>query len=214
MKRFVPLIMMSALLASCAVAVQEPAQPTNTSATTALSQIVNVTMPDGSAPTGAQVWAADSWAIKMACDAYLDGGAKRFNQLTTAEGLTSFAGVGAMALGANPLAGGAAALATGLLNTLQTSGVQYSPEDTLLIRQTMAADAQSVAASPPQDVPSALNDAEDYWYRCSVAGVAETEAVTKTTTVVSPNITVASPSFRALVLPAPPPGVLVNGHPL
>ncbi len=206
MKHLIALSM--AVLAGCAATVQEPAQPSIAATEAVLSQAA--TIPAGASPE--QVWEVNSWATTQACDASLDAGAKRNNQLSVAGTAVAFAGPAAAAFGAGPVAGIAAATASGLLGLLQTTGVQYTAADTVLIRNTMSQYRQSVIASPPQTAMQALSDSEQHWYLCSVAGIAEAEELAKITA--QPIAVSAGPAANYfLASPTAPaePGVTIGG---
>lgn len=204
-------IAVSLVLAGCAgQQLQPPPQPTPASVNAAILSLDQIIAPPS------QVWEAGDYAVRTACDAYLDQAAARSAQLSLAStgvGMGGAAATGILAAsGAFPgaaLAGGLATLAQSFIAAYQASGaLPYTTETSTMIDNAMT--AYEAAVPPPVDTAQAMLDVEGLWALCSPVGYSR--LVSKA--VATASVSAAMPTQRLGLLPARQgrPVITVNGR--
>lgn len=208
--RMVAIAMLIAATLSACAGITPPAQPTPASINATVQQLATISADPVTA------WQAGDFAVRSACDTYLNALAQRqanFGLASGAVGTSGLAAAGFAATRANPVA---AALATSASTLVQTflgqfenaGALPYSPETTALIQNAM--DTYEGAVRPPQSVAEAGGDAEGLWWLCSPAGYAELAAKA----VGSAQVSAATVPETAFMQPtsAGRPRVFVNGR--
>lgn len=193
-----------------------PAQPTPASIETNVQAIATIS------PDPATTWQVADYAVRTACDAYLDEMAQRSANLGLAQAGAGTAGIAAAGFAASAgspvaaaLASSAGSLVQTFLGEFQSSGaLPYSAETSSIIDDAMS--AYESAAAPPATTAGAMVLAEGLWRLCSPVGYAE--LVAKSISTASVTAGGAAPVTESLALGAPrpvpagKPHILVNGR--
>lgn len=205
---------LAAMLSACAGLTGNiappPPQPTPASINATIGQLAAISADP------VMAWQAGDYAVRAACDDYLNQLAERqagFGLASGAVGTSGLAAAGMAASRANPIAAALATSASTLVQTflgqLQNAGaLPYSVETTTLIQNAL--DAYEGAVRPPQSLAEAAGDAEGAWWLCSPAGYAELAAKS----IGSAQVSAAAMPFTAAMLPTSPsrPHLLINGR--
>ena len=215
------------LLAGCAAVPSGPAQPTPSSVQATVADVAAISTDPVTA------WQAGDYAVRAACDAYLNQAAARAAGITTASaglGLGGTTAAGFLAAAGNPAGAAAAAsmaaVGQSFLSLFQSPGAMpYTPETSAIIGEAMS--AYEDAVPPPTTLAQAMIDVEGFWDLCSPAGYQQliTKAIGSAAVTASPGPNAAAQS-QALFQGAPPvafreapvtataspPRVLVNGR--